>query len=168
MAAVGPDGELLVRAKAVRRWTRAAGILFIVNDRPDISRLAEADGVHLGQDDLPVAAARRVVGPDALIGVSTHTADQVRRAVLDGADYLGVGPTFPSSTKTFGTFPGLPFVTEAASLTGLPQFVLGGVQAENLPAVVAAGGSRIAVSSAISTADDPREAAAILRRLLGG
>ena len=123
-----------------RRWTRAAGVLFVVNDRPDIARLADADGVHLGQDDLPVAAARRVVGPDALIGVSTHTADQVRRAVLDGADYLGVGPTFPSRTKSFEQFPGLAFVTEVAELTSLPAFALGGVQADNLPEVVAAGG----------------------------
>src|SRR5439155_8237675 len=89
-----PDRELLERARAVRRWTRAAGVLFILNDRPDLARLAEADGVHLGQDELPVQEARRVVGPDALIGVSTHNLGQVRKAVLDGASYLGVGPTF--------------------------------------------------------------------------
>lgn len=163
-----PDRELLERAKNVRRWTRAAGVLFVVNDRPDIARLAEADGVHLGQDDLPVAAARRIVGPDSLIGVSTHSAEQVRQAVLDGADYLGVGPTFPSSTKEFGQFPGLEFVTEAAGLTALPSFALGGVQASNLQQVMQAGGSRVAVSSAICSADEPRRAAASLRQLLGG
>ena len=141
------DRELLARAKAVRHWTRARGVLFVVNDRPDIARLAEADGVHLGQDDLPVAAARRVVGPDALIGVSTHTAAQVRQAVLDGVDYLGIGPTFPSRTKPFDHFPGLPFVSEAAALTTLPMFVLGGVEPANLAQVTAAGGTRVAVSS---------------------
>ena len=80
-----PDRELLARARDVRRWTRKAGVLFIVNDRPDIARLADADGVHLGQDDLSVADARRIVGPDLMVGVSTHTIEQVRSAVLDGA-----------------------------------------------------------------------------------
>ncbi len=162
------DRELLERAKAVRRWTRAAGVLFVVNDRPDIARLADADGVHLGQDDLPVAAARRVVGPDALIGVSTHTAAQVRQAILDGADYLGVGPTFPSRTKPFDHFPGLAFVSEATALTSLPAFVLGGVEPANMEQVTAAGGTRVAVSSALATADDPRQVAATMHQLLGG
>src|SRR5205814_192795 len=79
-----PDCELLRRARAVREWTRRAGVLFIVNDRVDIARLVEADGVHLGQDDLPVSEARRILGPEPLIGVSTHTLAQVRQAVLDG------------------------------------------------------------------------------------
>ena len=105
-----PDGELLSRARDVRRWTRKAGILFIVNDRPDIARLAEADGVHLGQDDLPVREARRILGPEALIGVSTHTLEQVRQAALAGASYIGVGPTFASSTKGFPDLAGLEFV----------------------------------------------------------
>src|SRR5207248_6725982 len=95
------DRELLERAREIRRWTREAGALFIVNDRPDIARLVEADGVHLGQDDLPVKEARRILGPDALIGVSTHDIEQLRQAVLDGASYIGVGPTFPSDTKDF-------------------------------------------------------------------
>lgn len=162
------DRELLDRARSVRRWTRAAGVLFVVNDRPDIARLADADGVHLGQDDLPVDATRRVVGPDIFIGVSTHNTEQIRRAVLDGADYLGVGPTFPSRTKAFDQFPGLPFVTEAMALTRLPAFVLGGVQAENVSEVMAAGGTRIAIGSAIALADDPRQVAATLRQLLSG
>src|SRR5206468_6231988 len=89
------DRELLERARNVRRWTRKAGVLFIVNDRPDIARLVEADGVHLGQDDMPVREARRLLGLEAIIGVSTHSVEQVREAVLDGATYLGVGPTFP-------------------------------------------------------------------------
>src|SRR4051794_10471359 len=99
-----PDRELLERARQLRQWTRQAGVLFIVNDRPDIARLVEADGVHLGQDDLPVREARRILGPDALVGVSTHNLEQVRQAILDGASYLGVGPTFPSKTKEFREF----------------------------------------------------------------
>src|SRR5260221_12319934 len=97
----------------MRHWTRAAGVLFIVNDRPDVARLCEADGVHLGQDDLPVREARRIVGPDALVGVSTHNVDQVYQAIRDGASYIGVGPVFPSQTKSFEDFPGLDFVRQA-------------------------------------------------------
>lgn len=160
------DRELLERARNVRRWTREAGTLFIVNDRPDIARLAEADGVHLGQDDLPVAAARRIVGPDALVGVSTHTPEQVRRAVLDGADYLGVGPTFPSRTKSFDHFPGLDFVRSAVAETSLPAFALGGISLANVRQVIEAGATRVAVSAAIAQADDPATVARQLRLLL--
>lgn len=160
------DRELLDRARNVRRWTRKAGVLFIINDRPDIARLADADGVHLGQDDLAVAAARRILGADALIGVSTHTPDQVRRAVFDGADYIGVGPTFPSTTKPFDHFPGLKFVGEVAAVTSLPAFVLGGVGPTNVHEVRAAGGSRVAVGAALVCDDDPQMIARQLRAAL--
>jgi thiamine-phosphate pyrophosphorylase len=160
------DRDLLERVRNVRRWTRQAGVLFIVNDRPDIARLAEADGVHLGQDDLPVKEARRIVGPDLLIGVSTHNLEQVRRAVLDGASYLGIGPTFPSGTKEFSDLAGLEFVRQATAETSLPLFVIGGINARTLPAAVAAGARRIAVSQAVCQADDPRAAVAELIRLL--
>ncbi len=162
------DRELLERAREVRRWTREAGVLFIVNDRPDIARLAEADGVHLGQDDLPVKEARRILGPDALIGVSTHTIEQVRQAVRDGAGYLGVGPTFPSRTKKFTEFPGLDFVRAAAAETTLPAFVIGGVNLDTVTAAAAAGARRAAVSQAVCQAADPRAAAEALVRALSG
>jgi thiamine-phosphate pyrophosphorylase len=161
------DAALLERARQVRRWTRAAGVLFIMNDRPDIARLAEADGVHLGQDDLPVKEARRIVGADALVGVSTHNLQQLRQAVLDGASYVGVGPTFPSGTKQFAELAGLDFVRQASAETSLPAFAIGGVTAKNLTEVVAAGARRVAVSQAICQADDPRGAAAgFLRNLV--
>jgi thiamine-phosphate pyrophosphorylase len=160
------DRALLDRARQVRRWTKEAGVLFIVNDRVDIARLSEADGVHLGQDDLPIKVARRLLGPDALIGVSTHNLEQVRQAILDGASYLGVGPTFPSGTKDFEEFPGLEFVRQVAAETSLPAFVLGGVNLERLGEVIAAGGKRVAVSQAICQAEDPRAAAAALRQAL--
>jgi thiamine-phosphate pyrophosphorylase len=160
------DRELLERARNVRRWTRKAGVLFIVNDRPDIARLVEADGVHLGQDDMPIKEARRIVGPDLLIGVSTHNIEQVRQAVLDGASYLGVGPTFPSTTKDFGEFAGLEFVRQAAAETSLPQLVIGGVNVETLPAAVEAGAKRVAVSAAVCQADDPRATVVALRAIL--
>ena len=158
-----PDQELIERARNVRKWTREAGVLFIVNDRPDIARLSDADGVHLGQDDLRVSDARRVLGPNGLIGVSTHSVEQVRRAVLDGADYIGVGPVFPSRTKSFDAFPGPDFVRAAVAETGLPAFALGGIEPGNVAEVVAAGARRIAVGSAITTADNPAQVARLLR-----
>jgi thiamine-phosphate pyrophosphorylase len=160
------DRRLLARAQEVRRWTRKEGALFILNDRPDLARLAEADGVHLGQDDLPVKEARRILGPDALIGISTHTLAQVRQAVLDGADYLGVGPAFPSTTKTFEEMAGLDFVRQALAETSLPAFVIGGVNRDTIDAAVSAGARRVAVSAAICQADEPQiEATELLRRL---
>ncbi len=156
------DRELLERARQVRQWTRQAGVLFILNDRADIARLVEADGVHLGQDDLPVREARRILGPDALIGVSTHNLEQLRQAILDGASYVGIGPTFPSTTKEFGDLAGLEFVRQAMAETTLPGFVIGGVNAQTIDAAVAAGARRVAVSAAIAEADDPRSVAATL------
>lgn len=156
------DRELLQRARQVRHWTRQAGVLFVLNDRADIARLAEADGVHLGQDDLPVREARRILGPDALIGVSTHNLEQLRQAVLDGASYVGIGPTFPSTTKEFGDLAGLEYVRQAMAETTLPAFVIGGVNLQTIGAAVAAGARRVAVSAAIAQADDPRSVAASL------
>ncbi len=150
------DVQLLESAHKVRRWTSQAGILFIVNDRPDIARLVNADGVHLGQDDMPVMEARQILGPKLLIGVSTHTLDQVRQAVLDGASYIGVGPTFSSGTKNFAAFPGLDFVREAMRETSLPAFAIGGISVENIGQAAAAGARRVAVSQAICQASNPR------------
>lgn len=160
------DRELFERARDVRRWTRQAGILFIMNDRPDIARLVEADGVHVGQDELPVKEARRILGPEALVGVSTHTIEQVRQAVLAGASYIGIGPTFPSQTKEFEGFAGLDFIRQATAETSLPAFAIGGINRSNVAEVIAAGARRIAVSAAICKADDPRSAAHELRELL--
>lgn len=161
-----PDRELIDLARRFRAWTREAGVLFVVNDRPDVARLSEADGVHLGQDDLSVKDARRILGPDALIGVSTHSVQQLRQAVLDGADYVGIGPTFPSRTKAFDAFPGLEFVQAASAETSLPAFALGGVDVTNVGRVVGAGARRVAVGSAVAAADDPEAAARLLKAAL--
>jgi thiamine-phosphate pyrophosphorylase len=160
------DRELLERARNVRKWTRLAGALFIVNDRPDIARLADADGVHLGQEDLPVQEARKIIGPDALIGVSTHDVEQVRRAVRDGANYLGIGPAFPTQTKMFEALAGLDFIKVALAETSLPAFAIGGINLDTIDAVVGAGTKRVAVSAAIAAADDPRQIAHVLRSAL--
>jgi thiamine-phosphate pyrophosphorylase len=161
------DTDLLHRARQVRRWTKQAGAIFIVNDRPDIAALSEADGVHLGQDDLPIREARRIVGADAIIGVSTHSMDQLRRAILDGASYVGIGPVFASPTKHFDELPGLDFIRQATVETSLPAFALGGITLDNLGQVLAAGATRIAVSSAICSANEPRPIALAIKEQLG-
>ena len=160
------DRRLLERAVALRGITRAAGVLFIVNDRPDLAVLAGADGVHVGQGDVSVKAARTIVGPRALIGVSTHSIDQARQAVLDGADYIGVGPIFPSQTKEFDRFPGLDLLRAVSAEIRLPAFAIGGIGPDNLVAVLQTGIGRVAVSSAVLDAPDPAGAArAILQQL---
>ena len=154
------------RARNVRRWTRETRTLFILNDRPDIARLVEADGVHLGQDDMSVHDARRILGPGPFIGVSTHTPEQIRQAVLDGASYIGVGPVFPSATKNFTRLAGREFVRQAAEMTTLPAFAIGGIDLESIVRVVAAGAKRVAVSAVVCPAEDPAVAAAGLRAVL--
>jgi len=163
-----PDCEVLRLARDVRQWTRRRGALFIVNDRPDIALLADADGVHVGQDDLSVYDARRIVGPDRLVGLSTHSIGQARQAVLEGADYLGVGPVFSSSTKQFENLAGLELVRQVAAEITRPWFAIGGIGPENLDALRAAGAVRIAVSAAICRAQYPRDAARQLLDQLEG
>ncbi len=117
-------------------------MLFILNDRPDLARLVEADGVHLGQDDLPVNEARRILGPDALVGVSTHNLEQVRQAVLDGASYIGVGAVFPTTTKATPEYAGLEFVRQALAETTLPAFAIGGVNLKTIDHLAMTGARR--------------------------
>jgi thiamine-phosphate pyrophosphorylase len=150
------DRDLLTLARGIRELAQASGSLFVMNDRPDLAVLCHADGVHVGQEELSVRDARRIVGPDRIVGVSTHTIEQARQAVLDGADYLGVGPVFPSSTKAFASLAGLEFVREVASEVTLPWFAIGGITAANVQDVLDAGATRIAVSGAICKTEDPR------------
>lgn len=157
------DRELVAHCRNVRKWTQKGDTLLIINDRPDIAVMVEADGVHLGQDDCTVADARRLLGPDRIIGVSCHSMEHVRQAIHDGADYLGIGPTFPSQTKTFEHFPGLELIRAVGRGTAIPWFAIGGIHAGNLEAVIQAGGRRVAVSTAICRAPDPGNAAANLR-----
>lgn len=154
-----PDRELLSLARRFRDWTSSAGALLIINDRPDIAVLCDADGVHLGQEELTVRDARQIIGPDRLVGISTHSLEQARAAVLEGADYLGVGPTFPSRTKSFGQYAGLEFVRQIAAEISLPWFAIGGIDLGNLNSVLQAGASRVAVSAAVCGADAPQIAA---------
>ncbi len=154
-----PDRQLIDLGRRVRAWTREAGALYIMNDRADLAVLTDADGVHVGQEELTVREARQIVGPDRLVGLSTHGIEQARQAVFDGADYLGVGPVFPSGTKSFDSLAGLEFVRQAAAEISLPWYAIGGITSANIEEVVAAGATRVAVSAAICGADDPATSA---------
>lgn len=156
------DRRCLELARRVREWTREANALFIMNDRADLAVLSDADGVHVGQDELTVREARRIVGTNRLVGVSTHTIEQARQAVLDGADYIGVGPVFSTTTKSFDQLAGLEFVKQVAGEIRLPWFAIGGICLENIAEVKAAGASQVAVSSVICESPNPGRAAAEL------
>ncbi len=160
------DRAVLERARALHALTRERDVLFIMNDRVDLAVLAGADGVHLGQEEVSVPDARRLIGPDAVIGVSTHCLDQARQAVKDGANYLGCGPTFASATKSFSQFAGLDFLRQVVREIRLPAFAIGGIDGGNVSQVCAAGFTRIAVSHGVLGAPDPAQAARDLRARL--
>jgi thiamine-phosphate pyrophosphorylase len=140
--------------------------LAIINDRPAVAATVDADGVHIGQDDFTVKDARAVLGPRKLIGVSTHSIEQARHAVLDGANYIGVGPTFPSPTKQFDAFPGLDLLRAVPAELRLPAFAIGGISGDNVADVAAAGFTRIAVSGAVTGAASATSAVNQLRTSL--
>ncbi|QCH14554.1 thiamine phosphate synthase [Synechococcus sp. CB0101] len=169
---LGPDGEpltdgqRLVQAQALRDLCSRYGALFLVNDRIDIALAVDADGVHLGQGDLPPALARRLLGPEKLIGRSTHALSQLRQAVADGCDYVGVGPVNATPTKPGREPVGLAYVGQAAAESPIPCFAIGGIEACNLAAVQAAGCNRVAVVRAITAAADPAAASRELLEML--
>jgi len=161
-----PDGELLRRAARLRELTDRHAALLIINDRPDVARLSGADGVHVGQDDLPVAAARRVAGARLLVGKSTHTAEQFEAALAEEPDYLAVGPMFASPTRPQPHIASPQTLAAVAGRTEIPLVAIGGISAENVGQVVRAGAQRVCVCSAVIGADDPENAAArILARM---
>ncbi|BBX05043.1 thiamine-phosphate diphosphorylase [Mycolicibacterium moriokaense] len=151
---------LAVLADAARRH----GALLAVNDRADIALAADADMLHLGQDDLPLTVARRIIGSGPVIGRSTHDEAQVASAISEDVDYFCVGPCWPTPTKPGRPAPGLDLVrTAAQSATEKPWFAIGGIDAARLPEVVAAGARRVVVVRAITAADDPQAAARLLK-----
>lgn len=158
------DRELLMRARLLRQMTVGTRTLMVVNDRPDLAALTAADGVHVGQEELTVSDVRRVVGSNMLVGVSTHSVEQARQAVLEGASYIGVGPVFPSGTKRFETYPGLELVRQVAAEIRLPALAIGGIGPENVAQVLAAGLGQVAVGAAICNSPDPAGAARQLAR----
>jgi thiamine-phosphate pyrophosphorylase len=160
------DRDLVERGHLLRELTRGGKTLFIMNDRPDLAALVGADGVHIGQDDLSVKDARAIVGPRKLVGVSTHSVDQARRAVLDGASYIGIGPAFPSQTKRFHQHVGTEMVAAVVAQVRLPAFAIGGITTANLSQVLEVGCTRVAVSAAVTAAPHPAEAVRTLLRML--
>jgi len=159
--------QTLRLAERCRAVTAAAGVLFVVNDRLDVAMAAAADGVHLGQDDLPLVAARRL-WPGRIVGRSTHSLAQALDAAAEGADYLGVGPVYATPTKPGRPAVGLALVGAAADAVRIPWFAIGGVEAGNMAAVLGAGARRIAVVRAVCDAPDvaaaARELASALQR----
>jgi thiamine-phosphate pyrophosphorylase len=159
----GRDRDGLERCLAV---CRERGVPVIVNDDVELAVLADADGAHVGQGDMPVARARAVLGAQRALGASTHDAEQIRAAERAGADHFGFGPCFPTATKGYARGLGPQALALALRATLLPVYAIGGITAENLPELLAVGCTRIAVSSAILRASDPCAAAARLRALL--
>jgi thiamine-phosphate pyrophosphorylase len=185
------DDELTDIARRAAALCRRRGALFLVNDRPAVARAAGADGVHVGQDDMPVATVRELVGRELLVGLSTHTAVEIDAACRHaattalgaartgpaadlaatgdnppGVDYIGVGPVHATPTKPGRPATGLALVRHAATHATLPFFAIGGIHAENAPAAIAAGARRVAIVRAIAEAADPAHAARELRALL--
>jgi thiamine-phosphate pyrophosphorylase len=160
------DDEIVKRGEWIRSEARAAGALFIINDRPDLAVAADADGVHVGQSEMSVAAARKIMGPDKLVGVSTHNLQQAERAIWDGADYLGVGPVFETETKDFENYAGTEYVSQVAARVSLPWFAIGGIHPDNVNQARVAGAARIAVTGAICGSKQPGEIAQIMAKAL--
>jgi thiamine-phosphate pyrophosphorylase len=157
------ERTLLAAARRFARACRGHGALFILNDRPDLVAPAGADGVHVGQDDVPVAQARALIGPGRLVGLSTHTPEQVQAANRADVDYIGVGPVHETPTKPGRQAVGLELVSYAAEHARHPFFAIGGIDLGNVEAVVRAGAQRVAAVRALTQAADPERDAARLR-----
>ncbi len=160
------DEAILAAADRFKRICHAHGAMLIVNDRPDLAAAADADGVHLGQDDVPVDRARGIVGEGRSIGLSTHTPAQIDDAIEAGVDYIGVGPVNETPTKPGRPAVGLRLVEYAARHATVPWFAIGGISGANIAQVVAVGATRVAVVRALTEAPDPEAAARELRAVL--
>lgn len=149
------DREHVAAGKRLSQLVQPTTAAWIMNDRVDLAIAAGADGVHLGQDDLPVEVARQMIGDGKMIGVSTHSIEQARDAVVAGADYIGVGPVFESQTKRFNQFVGVALVAAVAQEIKIPAFAIGGINLENAAQIRDAGLQRVAVSHLVNNAEDP-------------
>jgi thiamine-phosphate pyrophosphorylase len=159
-----PDAVIVEAGRRLRALCHARGALFLLNDRPDLAVECDADGVHVGQEDMAVEDARAVVGADRLIGLSTHSREQLEGAA--GVDYVSVGPVWATPTKEGRPAVGLELVSFAAENARVPFFAIGGIDEDNVAEVVAAGADRLAVVRAIRNAADPTSVARALRSAL--
>lgn len=160
----GTAAARLAKAKSLRALTRRHGVLFIVNDDVELALAADADGVHLGQDDMPLEEARRRVGKGMLIGISTHEMSHALKAEHGGADYVGVGPVFPTATKPGRRAVTTAYVAEAASQLRIPFFAIGGISPATAEEVLAAGARRLCAVSAVVGHADPAAVCVTLKR----
>jgi thiamine-phosphate pyrophosphorylase len=160
------SGELLCRAKDFVALCRRHNVISIINDRPDIALMAGADGVHVGQSDLPAADVRKLIGRSKILGVSTHNLEQARQAVRDGADYIGVGPFFRSPTKPRDFVAGPAFAKQVADQIKIPAVAIAGITESNVDEVLASGIKAVAVTAAVAGCDDPKSAAQRLKKRL--
>ena len=160
------DPALLERAVVARDAAHAAGALFVLNDRPDLAVACDADGVHVGQDDMPVDEARAIVGPGRIVGTSTHSPAQIDAAEAADVDYYAVGPVFETPTKAGRPATGWDLIAYAAGRSTKPWFAIGGMDAETARAAAAAGAQRVVVVRAIRDAADPEAAARAVRGVL--
>ena len=163
----GSTREMIEVARNMKRLCSEAGVTFIVNDRLDVAIAAEADGVHLGQDDFPIPMARGLLGEGRIIGGSAVTLDEARKCLSEGAGYVGFGPVYPTSSKDdAGPVSGIDILKQVVEVIPLPIIAIGGVSAENIPDVMRAGAHGIAVISAVCCQDDPEEATRALYQAL--
>jgi thiamine-phosphate pyrophosphorylase len=162
------DDELLAAAETARERCRAAGALFVLNDRPDLAVACGADGVHVGQEDTPVARAREIVGNDVIVGLSTHSMKQAQAGCRSGADYIAVGPVHATPTKQGRPAIGVEPIRYAAAHVSVPWFAIGGIDTGTVGDVVRAGARRIVVVRALADADDPEATARALRASVNG
>jgi thiamine-phosphate pyrophosphorylase len=155
-----PARKLLETSRELATVLSPRGVTFFVNDRPDVAVLAGASGVHVGQEDLDVEQARSVLGPDKMVGVSTHNLEQFERAAMSSADYIAVGPIYSTSSKANpDPVVGVDFIREVRGLTQKPIVAIGGISLERALAVIEAGADSVAVISGILSAPDPGERA---------
>ena len=159
----GTDREFLETARRLFDLTRRQNALFIVNDRVSLALLAQADGVHVGHEDLPVPEVRALAGPSLLIGRSTHSLEEALEAEREGADYIGVGPVFTTPTKPGYRAVGLELVRQVRERVQIPWVAIGGIDLENAGLVSSAGAARVAVVRAVAAASDPEAAARALK-----
>lgn len=162
----GSKREVLEQAKALRELTSKYGVPFIVNDHPDIALEAEADGVHLGQEDMPIAEARERMGSGKIIGISTQCVEQALAAQAAGADYIGAGPVFPTRTKPDRAAVTTEYIRQAAEAVSIPVVAIGGITPDNAETVLAAGAKRLCAVSAIVGSEDPAAVCLALRKTI--
>ena len=163
----GSTGEMIEVARNMKRLCAEAGVTFIVNDRLDVAVAAEADGVHLGQEDFPIPMGREILGKDRIIGGSAATLEEARKCLSDGADYVGFGPVYPTSSKDdAGPVSGIEILKQVVEAISVPIIAIGGISTENTSEVLSAGAHGIAVISAVCCQENPQQATSALYQAL--